>query len=58
MTRQQTVDQLAGSIRRLIEAVIAQDQRQIGVHQTVNEAETNLRTALRAAFRMKESAEP
>jgi hypothetical protein len=58
MTRQQTVDQLVGAIRRLMEALIAQEQRQIGVHETVMAAETNLRDAIRRALGTKETAQP
>jgi hypothetical protein len=56
MTRARDVDQLAGAIRRLIEALIAADQRQIGVHETVTAAEADLRAALRAVLGQKESA--
>jgi hypothetical protein len=58
MIRPQSVDQLAQAIRRLIEALIASDRREIGIHQSVIEAQTNLRDALRAALGVKESAEP
>jgi hypothetical protein len=57
MTRDpKNVDVLARAIRRLIEALIAQDQRQIGVHETVATAQADLRDALRAVFG-KERAE-
>ena len=46
MTRAQDVDQLAGAIRRLVEAVIAGDQGRIGVHQDLTGAQANLRDAL------------
>ena len=50
MTRAQDVDQLAGAIRRLVEAVIAGDQGRIGVHQDLTAAQAGLRDALRAVF--------
>jgi hypothetical protein len=57
MTRDpKNVDVLARAIRRLIEALIAQDQRQIGVHETFATAQADLRDALRAVFG-KERAE-
>ena len=60
MSTRQNVDQLAGAIRKLVEVLIAQDQRQIGVHETVMAAEADLRAALRAVLGMKveESAQP
>ena len=58
MTRAQDVDQLAGAIRRLIEALIAGDQGRIGVHQDLTNAQAGLRDALRAVLLgSKESAE-
>jgi hypothetical protein len=57
MTRPQTIDRVALAIRKLTEALIAQDQRQIGGHETVITAQADLREALRAAFGMKEPAE-
>ena len=57
MTRPQTIDRVVLAVRKLTEALIVQDQRQIGVHETVRAAEADLRDALRAAF-LKESAEP
>jgi hypothetical protein len=56
MTRAQDVDQLAGAIRRLVEAVIAGDQGRIGVHQDLTAAQAGLRDALRAVF-LKEPAQ-
>ena len=53
MTRAQDVDQLAGAIRRLVEAVIAGDQGRIGVHQDLTGAQQNLRDALRAVFTLR-----
>jgi hypothetical protein len=50
MTREQNVAALAGAIRKLIEALIAQDQRIIGVHETVTAAQADLRDALQAAL--------
>jgi hypothetical protein len=41
MTRPQTIDRVALAIRKLTEALIAQDQRQIGVHETVRTAEAD-----------------
>jgi hypothetical protein len=58
MTRERDVDQLAGALRRLIEALIAGDQGRIGVHQDLTAAQAGLRDALRAALGTKESAEP
>ena len=54
------VDQLAQAIRRLIEMLIAHDQRVIGVSQSVTDAQTDLRDALKRAFGLKveERAEP
>ena len=57
MSRPQTIDRVVLAVRKLTEGLIAQDQRQIGVHETVRAAEADLRDALRAAF-LKESAEP
>ena len=57
MTRPQTIDRVVLAVRKLTEGLIAQDQRQIGVHETVRSAEADLREALRAAFGMKEPAE-
>jgi putative NIF3 family GTP cyclohydrolase 1 type 2 len=58
MTREQNIDALAGAIRRLIEALIAGDQRVIGSHQNLTDARQNLRDALRAALGgIKESAQ-
>jgi hypothetical protein len=56
-TRQQNVDALAVAIRKLIEALIAGDQRVIGSHQNLSDAQTSLRDALRAALGIKESAQ-
>jgi hypothetical protein len=58
MSRQQNVDALAGAIRKLIEALIAQDQRQIGIHETVAAAQMDLRDALRAALATRAEAQP
>ena len=54
------VDQLDQAIRRLIEMLIAHDQRVIGVSQSVTDAQTDLRDALKRAFGLKveERAEP
>jgi hypothetical protein len=57
MTRARDVDQLAGAIRRLIEALIAGDRGAIGSHQDLTAAQQNLRDALRAVFGQKESAQ-
>jgi hypothetical protein len=57
MTKQRDVDALVASIRHLIEALIAQDQKQIGVHEIVTAAEADLRAALRAVFGQKELAD-
>ena len=56
-TRQQNVDQLAAAIRRLIEALIAGNQRTIGSHQNLTDAQANLRDALRAVLGTKERAD-
>jgi hypothetical protein len=48
------VDALVASIRHLIEALIAQDQKQIGVHESVMTAQADLRDALLGT---KESAQ-
>ena len=53
MTRAQDVDQLAGAIRRLVEAVIAGAQGRIGVHQDLTGAQQNLRDAVRAVFTLR-----
>jgi hypothetical protein len=53
MTRAQDVDQLAGAIRRLIEALIAGDRGAIGSHQDLTNAQAGLRDALRAALMTK-----
>jgi hypothetical protein len=58
MTKQRDVDALVASIRHLIEALIAQDQKQIGVHETVLIAQADLRDAIKRTLGMKESAEP
>jgi hypothetical protein len=52
------VDALAGAIRHMIEVLIAQDQKQIGVHETVTTAQADLRDAIARVLGMKESAEP
>jgi hypothetical protein len=52
-TRQQSVDALAGAIRKLIEVLIARDQGSIGAHERATEAQANLRDALRAALAAK-----
>jgi hypothetical protein len=57
MTRARNVDQLAGAIRRLIEALIAGDRGAIGSHQNLTDAQTSLRDALRAALGIKEGAQ-
>ena len=59
MTRAQDVDALAGAIRRLIEALIAGDQRVIGSHQNLTDAQAGLRDALCAvlATRAEERAD-
>jgi len=44
--RERNVDELAASIRRLVEAVIAGDQGRIGVHQDLTGVQANLRDAL------------
>ena len=51
--RERNVDELAASIRRLVEAVIAGDQGRIGVHQDLTGAQQNLRDALRAVFTLR-----
>ena len=48
-TRAQDIDALAGAIRRLIEALIAGDQRVIGSHHDVTDAQADLRAVLRRA---------
>ena len=60
MTRAQDVDQLAGAIRRLIEALIAGDRGAIGSHQDLTAAQAGLREALRAVLmtKIEERAEP
>ena len=58
MTTRRDVDALVASIRHLIEALIAQDHQQIGVHERVTAAQTNLRASIARAIGMKESAEP
>jgi hypothetical protein len=57
--RERNVDELAASIRRLIEALIAGDQGRIGVHQDLTGAQAGLRDALRAvlATRAEERAD-
>jgi hypothetical protein len=52
------VDALVASIRHLIEALIAQDHQQIGVHESVMAAQADLRDAIKRVLGMKESAEP
>jgi hypothetical protein len=56
MSRPSNADRVAGAIRRLIEALIAADQKQIGVHETVTAAEADLRAALRRVLKVEESA--
>jgi hypothetical protein len=51
--RERNVDELAASIRRLIEALIAGDQHVIGSHQNLTDAQAGLRDALRAALGAK-----
>jgi hypothetical protein len=51
--RERNVDALAGAISRLVDAKIAGDQRVIGSHQNLTDAQTNLRDALRTALGMK-----
>ena len=60
MTRARDVDQLAGAIRRLIEALIAGDRGAIGSHQDLTAAQAGLREALRAVLmtKIEERAEP
>ena len=53
MTKQRDVDALVASIRHLIEALIAQDQKQIGVHETVLMAQADLRDAIKRVFGIK-----
>jgi hypothetical protein len=53
MTRAQDVDQLAGAIRRLIEALIAGDRGAIGSHQDLTNAQAGLVAALRTALAVK-----
>jgi hypothetical protein len=53
MTKQRDVDALVASIRHLIEALIAQDQKQIGVHETVLTAQADLRDTLKRALGIK-----
>jgi hypothetical protein len=56
MTRAQNVDALAAAIRRLIEALIAGNERVIGSHQNLTDAQAGLRDALRNVF-LKERAD-
>jgi hypothetical protein len=56
MTRAQDIDALAGAIRRLIEALIAGDQRAIGSHQNLTDAQAGLRDALRGVFAVRTEA--
>jgi hypothetical protein len=58
MTRAQNIDALAVAIRKLIEALIAGDQRAIGSHQNLTDAQTNLRDALRAVFALRTEERP
>ena len=54
--RERNVDELAASIRRLIEALIAGNERVIGSHQNLTDAQAGLRDALRNVF-LKERAD-
>jgi hypothetical protein len=59
--RVRDVDELAASIRRLIEVLIARDQGLIGTHERATDAQRNLRDVLRRAvlgMKAEESAEP
>jgi hypothetical protein len=51
------IDTLVASIRHLIEALIAQDHQQIGVHESVTAAQADLRDALRTVLGTKETAQ-
>jgi hypothetical protein len=53
MSRPSNVDQVVAGIRRLIEALIAQDQKQIGAHESVMAAQADLRDAITRAFGIK-----
>ena len=47
------VDALVASIRHLVEALMAQDHQQIGVHETVLMAQADLRDTLKRALGIK-----
>jgi len=49
-------DDVAASIRKLMDALITEDQRKIGIHETVTVAQADLRDSLRAAIGSKERA--
>jgi hypothetical protein len=57
MSRQSDVDQVVAGIRRLIEALIAQDHQQIGVHESVTAAQADLRDAIARVLGAKETAQ-
>jgi hypothetical protein len=56
--RERDVDQLAGAIRHMIEALMDQRDGRIAGGETVTTAQRDLRDAISRAIGMKESAEP
>jgi hypothetical protein len=56
-TRQQSVDAVVAGIVALVQAIVQHREGQIAGSETVVQAQSNLRDALRAVFGQKESAQ-
>jgi hypothetical protein len=58
MTDRRNVDALEGAIRDYLLALLDHRDGRIAAGETVLQAQTNLRAALRAVFELKEGVEP